>query len=176
MECITSCNKNIFYCVWTKEQKVPVFRNSPLQFSAFRLTVLFRFRCARRNCHWMTPWIHYKAVPTGRQQKAEIKVHSHSGRTTSRTGIMGSGWRWTFTDLNRAEARNMVESTEQGNYVPRCSQQALSSRCTRRRRTGNAVSRCTWLHFFPKRIVGCCSPCSEDKHAVQHSGAPLLYT
>ena len=112
MERITCCNTNISYCIWTEKQKVPLFcPNSPLQFSVFSLTVLFRLHCARRNCHWMPPCTHYKAVPIGRQQKAEIKVHSYSGWTTSRTDIMGSDWKQTFTDLNGTEVRNMVEST-----------------------------------------------------------------
>lgn len=112
MEGVICCDTSISYCIWTEKQKVPLFHiNSPLQFSVFRLTVLFRLHCARRNCHWVTPWIHYKAAPIGRQQKAEIKVHSYSGWTTSRTDITGSDWKQTSTDLNGTEVRNMAEST-----------------------------------------------------------------
>lgn len=176
LECVICCNTNISYSIWTEKQKVPLFHiNSPLQLSVFRLPVLFRLRCARRNCHWMTPWIHYKAVPIGRQQKAEIKVHSYSGWTTSRTDIMGSGWKQTFIGLSGTEVRNMVEGTVQGKNTPPCIEQALSFDCTRQRRKGNAVSPGMWLDFFPKHIVGRCSPSNEDKHAVKHSGTSLLY-
>ena len=72
--------------------------------------------------------------------------------------------------------RNMVESTVQGKHIPPCIEQALSFDCTRQRRTGNAVSPCMWLDFFPKHIVGCCSPSNEDKHAVKHSGPSFLYS
>lgn len=163
------------YCIWTEKQKVPSFHTkSPLPFSVFRVTVLFGLDCATRNCQWMTPWIHYQAVPTGRQEKAEIKVHSYSG-STSRTGIMGSDWKQTFTALNGTKVRNMVESTVQGKHTPQCIQQTLSCDCTRQRRKGNAVSPRTWLDFFPKHITGCCSPSNEDKHAVKYSGTSLFY-
>lgn len=122
----------------------------------------------------MTPWIHYKAVLIGRPQKAEIKVHSYSGWTTSRTDIMGSDWKQT-TDLNGTEVRNVVEFTVQGKHIPQCIEQALSFDCTRQRRKRKAVSPCMWLDFFPKRIVGCCPSSNEDKHAVKYSGTSLLY-
>lgn len=110
MECVTCCNANISYCIWTEKQKVPLFHiNSPLQFS------LFRLHCARRNCHWMTPWIHYNAVLIGRQQKAEIKVHSYGGCTTLRAD--DSDWNQIFKDLNRTEVRHTVEATEQGKDI-----------------------------------------------------------
>lgn len=170
MECTSCCNTNISYCTWAEKQKVPLFHiNGPLRFSVFRL------HCATRNCHCTTPWIHYKAVLIGRQQKAEIKVHSYSRWSTSRTDIMGSDRKQTFTDLHGTEMRNMVESTAEVKSVPQCTKQALSSDCSRPKRKGNVLSPYTWLDISPKNIMESCSPSNEDKHAVKCSGTSLLY-
>lgn len=127
----------------------------------------------------MPPCTHYKAVPIGKQQEAEIKVHSYSGWTTSRTDIMGSDWKQTFTDLSGTEVRNngwIYNRTSIYHSALSRPSPSIVQGSTRQRRKGNAVFPCMWLDFFPKHIVGCCSPSNEFKHALKHSGASLLYS